>query len=107
MEITADPQPSSLCLTNGTPSHTPGFSWGAGWIERPRKRSTSKPRAIRFIRVRYNSESRELAEHDRKDNDTERDHDDPQEITVGYASCREIAPRPAGPLREFGKIFIA
>src|SRR6266404_3118393 len=30
MEIAADPQPSSLCFTNGTSSHTPAFSWGAG-----------------------------------------------------------------------------
>src|SRR5882762_6343414 len=107
MEIPEDRQPYWLCFTNGTSSHTPVYFWGAGWVARTQKRSTSKPRVIRFIRVRYSSESGELAEHDRQDDDTERDHDDPQQITVGYASCREIAPRPAGPLRKLGKIFIA
>src|SRR6267143_1237323 len=107
MEIAADPQPSSLCLINGTSSHTPAFSWGAGWRKRPGKRSRSKPRAIRLIRVRYSSEGGELAQRNHQHDDADGDHDDPQQVAVGNASGSEIVLRLAGAFGQFGKIFIA
>src|SRR5712664_4015238 len=107
MEIAADPQPSSLCLTNGTSSHTPAFSWGAGWTNRPRKRSRSKPRAALFMVVSYSFEVQGSAKGHNQDDDANGDQDNPEQIAIGYASRSEIALRLAGPLGQLGKVFIA
>src|SRR6267378_941487 len=107
MEIAADPQPSSLCLTNGTSSHTPAFSWGAGWPNRPGKRSRSKPRAALFMVVSYSFEVQGSAKGHNQDDDADGDHDNPEQISIGYASGSEIALRLAGPLGQLGKVFIA
>src|SRR5882762_5645051 len=107
MEIAAEPQPSSLCFTNGTSSHTPAFSWGAGWTNRPGKRSRSKPRAALFMVVSYSFEVQGSAKGYNQDDDANGDQDNPEQIAIGYASRSEIALRLAGPLGQLGKVFIA
>src|SRR5260370_26401793 len=107
MEMAADPQPSSLCFTNGTSSHTPAFSWDAGEFDRPRKRSRSKPSTIRFIRVTQDSEIYELTKRNLQDDDADGDQDDPPHIAVRDAPGGEIVLRLARPLGQLGKIFIA
>src|ERR1700730_137669 len=106
MEMAAEPQPSSVCFTKGTSSHTPELSWAAGNIKHPRKRVRSKPRAALFIFVTYGFLVYGSAERHNQDDDADGDHDDPEQISIGDASGSEIALRPAGALGELGKMFI-
>src|SRR5229473_5255695 len=107
MEIAAEPQPSSLCFTNGTSSHTPAFSWGAGWTNRPRKRSRSKLGAALFMVVSCSFKVQGSAKGHNQDDDADGDQDNPEQISIGYMSGSEIALRLAGPLGQLGKVFIA
>src|SRR5256885_14338423 len=107
MEMTADPQASSACLTYGTSSQIPALSWGPVRAEGPRKKSRNRPRTIRLIRIMNDSKLRVLAERERQNNDGERDQDNPQQIAVRNASCGKITLRLARPLGQFSKVFIA
>src|SRR5258708_40138597 len=107
MEMAADPQPSSVCLTYGTSSQIPAFSWGPVRAEGPRKRSRNRPRTIRFIRIRSHSSCKKLAECDRQDDDADGDQDNPKQIAIGNASGGEITLRLTRTLGQFGKVFIA
>src|SRR5882672_7993476 len=107
MEIAAEPQPSSLCFTNGTSSHTPAFSWGAGWANRPRKRSRSKPRAALFMIASCSFELSGSTKGHNQNDDANGDHDNPEQISIRYSSGSEIALRLAGPRGQLGKVFIA
>src|SRR2546429_2724332 len=107
MEIEADPQPSSACLTYGTSSQIPALSWGPVRADGPRKKSRNRPSTIRLIRMMNDSKLRVLAERERQNNDGERDQDNPQQIAVRNASRGKITLRLARPLGQFGKVFIA
>src|SRR5260370_8089167 len=103
MEIAAEPQPSSVCFTYGTSSQIPAFSWGSVRAEGPRKRSRSRQRAIRFIRMRNHSKLQELAERHRQDDDADGDQNNPKKIAIGNASSGKITQRLATPLAHLRK----
>src|SRR6266851_3038550 len=107
MEMAADPQPSSVCLTNGTSSQIPASSWGPVRAEGPRERSRNRPRTIRLMRIMKDSKLRKLPECDRQDNDADGDQDNPKQIAIGNASGGEVTLRLTRPLGQFGKVFIA
>src|SRR5215472_1048742 len=106
MEMAADPHPSSLCLTNGTSSQTPAVSGGAASTGGPRKSVRNKTNLARFERVTNNSDSRELVQRQRQDNDPERDHNNPQHIAVGDASRGKIGLSVPGTLRQLSEVFV-
>src|SRR5215469_4807669 len=107
MEMDADPQPSSLCWTNGTSSQIPALSWDAARGARPRTSARNKPRTTFLICVTSDSGLRRSTKRDREHDNGNRDQDDPQHIAVGNTACRKIALRLARPLGQFGKVFVA
>src|SRR5580704_7979257 len=106
IERDAEPQPSSVCFTKGTSSHTPADSWGAAGTALPRKRASKVPRARRS-RV----EPRLLMKHSAKcecnDKDGYDNQDDPQKVPVREMSGGEIFLCLARLFSQFGEIFIA
>src|ERR1700730_2279831 len=106
MEIAADPQPSSLCFTKGTSSHTPAFSCGAGSTVRTRRERSRRPRANCLIFAVPRFYSLKLSKDKRQDDDAERDHNNPHQITVRDTTGGEVILGPAGTLSQLSDIFI-
>src|SRR5260370_32269442 len=106
MEMAADPQPSSVCLTYGTSSQIPAFSWGPVRATDPRKRSGNRPRTIRLMRIMKDSKLRKLPECDRQDNDADDDQDNPKQIAIENASRGELALRLTSPARQLVELSL-
>jgi hypothetical protein len=106
MEITAEPQPSSLCFTYGTSSQIPAFSWVACGSTAPAKSKASNPSENSSLAVVACPRFEELAQRKRQYDDAQSDHDNPKQITVGNPASGEIALRPARPLGELGEIGV-
>src|ERR1700722_7584844 len=82
IERDAEPQPSSVCFTKGTSSHTPADSWGAAGTALPRKRTSKEPRARRLIRVKARLLMKCSANCECNDKDSHDNQDDPQKISI-------------------------
>src|SRR5260370_40959753 len=106
MEMAADPQPSSVCLTYGTSSQIPAFSWGPVRAPDPRKRSRNRPRTIRLMRIMKHSKLRKLPECDRQDNDADGDQDNAKQIAIGNAARGKTALLLTITLSQLGDVFI-
>src|SRR5260370_38690076 len=103
--MAAGPQPSSVCVPNGTSSQIPAFSWGPVRAEGPRKRGRSRPRTIRLMRIMKDSKLRKLPECDRQDNDADGDQDNPNQIAIENASRDKIHLRLTRTLGQLGKVL--
>src|SRR5580704_3652988 len=106
IERDADPQPSSVCFTKGTSSHTPALSCAAG-AALPRKRINKEPRARRLIFVKRRLLTNVSANCERNDKDRHDNQNDPQQIAVGKTSGCEILLCLTRLLSQFCEILIA
>src|SRR5579859_80485 len=73
IERAAEPQPSSVCFTKGTSSHTPALFWGAAGTAHTRKRINKDPKTRCLMRVERSLLLQESANGER--NDENRDDD--------------------------------
>src|ERR1700722_296622 len=99
IERDAEPQPSSVCFTKGTSSHTPALSWGAAETALPRRRISKESRVRRLILVKRRLLMTGSAKCECNDKDSHDNQDDPQKISVGEMSGGKIFLRLA---RFFG-----
>src|SRR5260370_7195196 len=79
MAMAAEPQPSSVCLTYGTSSHTPEFFAGAAWANSAGKRPSKKPANTGSIEVFSNANEGPSAQNRYQRNHQHRHNDDDQQ----------------------------
>src|SRR5712664_3771620 len=111
MAMAAEPQPSSVCLTYGTSSHTPELFAGAAWANSVGKKANRKPVDTRSIEVFSNASAWSSAQNGYQRNDQNRDDDDDQQVAVRQASrtssTGEIVLHLARARSQVRQIFIA
>src|ERR1700674_3421800 len=81
MAMAAAPQPSSLCLTYGTSSHTPELFVGAAWANSAGEKPSKKPANTRSIEVFTSANGLPSAQQNSYQRDhQDRDDDDNQQV---------------------------